>query len=172
MRVRTWVCWTVVSAAQTLAACDRTSAPDELAHAINTAHPFAAKFETYETWTLRATSVRLPSGGNAALAETLFAPIRNDPTVLAAWIKLPNRSADELSFPPKVAKPDPRGWTQVRAPLLGWIRVSRHAQCPVALPKGWRNGAVRCVIIARDRDHDPVDAPTIAMAFVDPDPVE
>lgn len=168
MKFRALACWTVISAAWPLIACDGTGAPDELARAIATAQPFASKFEAYETWTLRATSVRPPSRSDGALAETLFAPIRNDPAVLAAWIKLPNRNDDELSFPPKVAKPEAADWTQVRDPLLGRIRVTRHEQCPVALPKGWRSGVARCVLIARDRDPAPTDAPIITMAFVDP----
>ncbi len=165
MKPAAWAC--VIALASPSIACDRPATSDVLSDAITTAQPFASKFAAYETWALRATSVSQPSASNAALTEALFAPIRNDQAVLAAWITLPRNDADELSFPPRVLKPSPEAWTQVRDPALGWIRVTRHQHCPLTLPKGWRSGTERCVMLTRDPEHQPPHTLTITLAFVD-----
>lgn len=150
--------------------CSRDDESLDLAAAMASARPHASKFGGYESWVMRAWSVADPNSNDQALLETLFAPVRNDSEIAGTWIAVPGTPRRVLALPTKTEWPDSRGWTQVRDPLLGLIRVANLAQCPFSNARK-QVGKVdhqACVVIARDPDQMNDREPAIAMAFSSP----
>lgn len=160
--------WMATILGCTTVACER--APDgALSDAVANASPYTARFVAFESWALRAYSVTNPND-QRALTETLFAPLRNDSAVYAAWFETKSPVARVLSLPADVPCPDARPWTSVRDATLGWVRVARFEKCPVDAPRGWRSHGPEspvCVMLARDEERDPRHQPHITMAFVE-----
>lgn len=146
-------------------ACERGQKAGELSTAIDAARPYAAQFSRFESWANRATSVVDPARRSRALSETLFAPLRNDQGVLAAWVAV-SASDEVMSLPPSVDQPDTKAWTRARDLTLGWVRVASFQRCPITTPRGFRQAKdPACVIISRDGD-DNSGTPRLTMAFV------
>lgn len=158
--------WITCAALAALAACDGHGDHDDLAAAIATVSPHAPRFLSFEQWAARACSVADPRADARRLAETLFAPLRNDHRVVAAWVRLDAKAAGVISFPPASPLPNVPQWTDVRSPTLGWIRVASFDQCPLKGPDLRVEGeSPPCVLVSRPDSKLAEQQPRVTMAF-------
>ena len=84
--------------------------------------PHAEHFARVERWVRRTLSADAAFGDRAALEETLFAPFRRDPEVVAAWVVPADEEPLVLHGP---AEPPVERWVALRDPRLGAVRVGR-----------------------------------------------
>ena len=121
-----------------------------VAQAAERAQPHLASFNRFERWARRAAMGDAALRDRAALGEVVFAPIRNTPELLAAWVELADDRALRLSLPRASEPPKQPGWVALRDAKLGALQVAALAPCPIALPSGWRPAPpAGCVLIAR-----------------------
>ncbi|MDD9937040.1 MAG: hypothetical protein OXT09_25745 [Myxococcales bacterium] len=148
---RSRLAWGVLSAFGLLFACERGS--DALAQAAADAEPHLERFGRFDGWARRASSGNqvLPEG--EAIGETIFAPVRNDRRVLAAWVTRGGSRGRTYTLPDAVVVPEPTPWVSLRTAELGPLRVWAPERCPIDLPRWWRGetDAHPCVLLQREK---------------------
>jgi len=161
--------WAACSALLAAIACGQSDRENRLAAALEDVRPYASRFGSFEAWAGRACSVADPTASDRTLSETLFATVRGDRELLAAWIRLGPKSQRVMSLPSAVPLPDARLWTRVRDPALGWISVARFQRCPLDMTTAKAKEVTHpCVIIARAGESLSGQQPQVTMAFVEP----
>lgn len=165
MKFAQWA-WIMCAALSVVAACDRHDDRDGLAAAMAKVGPHAPRFLNFEQWVTRACSVADPRADERRLAETLFAPVRNDHGVLAVWVRMNAKAPGVIAFPPTSPLPDAPRWTDVRSPTLGWMRVASFEHCPLEGPHTRHEGeSPPCVLVSRPDNELTDQQPRVTMAF-------
>lgn len=110
------------------------------------ATPHLGRFETFDAWARRAVAAHPAFHNDAALEETVFAPLRREDDVLASWIAKDDRV--ELAYGESEAPPTGGAWTDLRTERLGPIEVTAAKLVP---PGGARAGreAERAIVLRR-----------------------
>lgn len=147
-------------------ACDVQ--PGEVARAEQGARPHLALFAAFDRWARRAGQSEEVLRDKNALGEAMFAPIRNQRSVLAAWVQIEGDRARLLALPSASAAPTPERWIALHDAALGALRVATAEPCPLAITRSRSTDSQgRCVLIARMHAAPPQRAITVTMAFSD-----
>jgi hypothetical protein len=139
----------------------------ELSAATAAVEPHLQEFSRFDAWARRARSSDEVIRDREAMREAVFAPVRNDHSVIAAWVHADSRRAAELSMPDETRPPRVERWVTLRHDTLGALRVARAGRCPVDVPGWWRQGAGQgpCVIVSRSEPYVPGGEVTVTVAF-------
>ncbi len=146
--------------------------------AVATEHaaPQLQRFASFDRWARRAASAGGGRGrGEDGLAEAVFAPIRDQPSVLAAWVQLEGARGRTVALPAGAAPPAAPAWVDLRDPALGVLRVATQQPCAIVLRSRARVRRSRqpesnppaCVLISRHAPAVP-SAITVTVAFREP----
>jgi hypothetical protein len=147
-------------------ACD--SQPDAVARAEQRARPHLPLFGLFDRWARRVGQSEEVVQDKNALAETMFAKVRNQRSVLAVWVQIEGDRARLLAWPSATALPSLGGWISLEDPTLGALRVATAQPCPVVITRSRSTvSAGRCELISRKRAAPPPRATTVTMAFRD-----
>lgn len=105
------------------------------------------RFAALDRWARRLFAAEQVPRGRAALEETLFAPVRRQAELVAAWVKRPER--EPLYLGVLDAPPEDASYRTVRHERLGELRVAR-----VELPDrlGDTPDRIPCTLIVREQD--------------------
>ena len=136
-----------VLVALALAGCRRE--PVLTARLILQVGPQRARFLAFEHWASRALATADRLRGPAALHEMVFAQLRGDDDVLAAWVERGGPPDGVLALPVGTQLPPAIVWQTLRDPELGPLRVASVAVCPLRLPARWRKDVVGCLLLGR-----------------------
>lgn len=104
-------------------------------------------FERFERWARRAMVADSVLRQRGALRETLFAPIRDDTRVAAAWVARGDEHV--LSWRGRKRPPDDVAWARVEDGMRGTLRVAT-ARLPAREDGGDRD-RISCVLVSRTR---------------------
>lgn len=158
---RRWLACALLALAA--AGCDR--AAGSLAGALERAEPHLAHFAEFDAWARRARQTDAALRSRAALDETLFAKIRSEPTVIAAWIDVRRRVPERLAMPAGAELPATVSWVQVRTAALGPLRVAVQEPCALG-PGGAASGPEpSCVLIQREQPSAPAESLLVTVAY-------
>jgi hypothetical protein len=144
--------------------CDSRAA--DLARVSEHAAPHLQRFAAFDRWARRVgVDGEMPRAGEA-LSEAVFAPIRGERWLLAAWVQLEGERARLLALPGGVVPPPLVRWAALRDPSLGPLRVAVLEHCGLQVPRGWRPSAQGpCVLISRSApSSEPALTVTVAFA--------
>ncbi len=87
------------------------------------AEPFLREFESFDGWARRSFDADLALSDPAALAETLFAPIRREPLVVAAWVE--REGADPRALGLRTDTALSQDWVDLRGvPMLARLQAA------------------------------------------------
>jgi hypothetical protein len=134
---------------------------DRIARASQRVRPHVESYRSFERWAQRAIAPDAPLGADA-LGEIVFAPIRNAPEVLGAWVELERERALHLAFPARAPLPRAASWVTLRDPAIGPLRVADAEPCPEPPPP--RQAAPACVFVTR-AGQPGARSLTVTMAF-------
>ncbi len=109
--------------------------------------PVRDRFERFDRWSRRAVAADPAFGSRAELEETLFAPLRRQEDVRAAWIER-DGAARSLRYGVSEAPPTEVEWVRVHDATLGDVEVTA-----AKLPNESGQGAEgeTCVLVRRVR---------------------
>ncbi len=147
-----------------LSGCSHAPSSPDPSEAIRLAEPHAAAYQEFEVWARRTVVADPELGSRASLEETLFAPVRRKPAIVALWVVRKSATGREVRFslPAKSMPPPSVRWVHVRAASLGpHMRVGlgdvpdRHGH----------GGVVRSVLLARTEPGPSGDGVTVIVAF-------
>ncbi|MFI5305966.1 MAG: hypothetical protein ACHQ53_01360 [Polyangiales bacterium] len=153
--------WVLVACCLLGLACDDRR--PELAAATELAQPYLRSFAEIDRWVRRVADGEDAPRTKEALAETLFARMRADPTVRGAWVTIDGDRKLELTLRGDAIAPLAAAAT-VRDPQLGVLRVVAVTHCPVASAAAPRNGEEACVLLSR-QDRTASRALSLTVAF-------
>jgi hypothetical protein len=152
--------WVLVAGCLLGLACDDRRS--ELAAATELAQPYLRSFAEIDRWVRRVADGEAAPRAKEALAETLFARMRADPTVRAAWVTIEGDRKLELTLRADGIAPLADAVT-VRDPRFGVLRVAAMAHCPVASSAKPKGGEA-CVLLSR-QDRTASRALSLTVAF-------
>lgn len=142
-----------------------------LGRASEHARPHLPAFARFSRWAQRALANDRAAGDREALAELLFAQLRGDRDVLAAFVRVGADRPIELALPERASITGTPRWQSLRDPELATVHVAVEEPCPIALTTGRTPAGppARCVLISNAGEHDePRRALAITIAFRDP----
>jgi hypothetical protein len=133
-----------------LPACNAGS--DGVARAARSAEPHLDAFAEFDGWARRANIGRQVLDDGEAVGETIFAPLRNDRDIFAAWVDRDVGHSEHYALPRDTVLPRLSDWTTLRDDKLGELRVVARKPCPLDLPSWWRGEMeeLRCVLLQRE----------------------
>jgi hypothetical protein len=140
---------------------------DHVTRAVERARPHLEGFLRFERWARRATAGRSAPRSLAVLGDLVFAPVRNSPALIGAWVSLEGERSRVLALPTSAAVPVVERWVALRDRELGALRVAVTNRCPVA-----RSAQVpvahgsSCVLLSRGDTRADQAGITVTMAFV------
>jgi hypothetical protein len=147
-------------------ACDPQ--PGAVARAEQRARPHLQLFALFDRWARRAGQSEDVLRDKNALGEAMFAKVRNQRSVLAAWAQIEGDRARLLAWPSGTALPTLDSWISLHDPKLGALRVAPAEPCPLAIKRsGSADLRGRCVLISRKYAAPPQRAITVTVAFSD-----
>ena len=106
------------------------------------------EFETFDAWARRSLDADLALRDERALEETVFAPIRREPHIVAAWVE--RAGADPRRVGLRTEAPLTFDWVELRGvPMLALLEAA-DAELPDARsPQG---PPVRVLVLSREAD--------------------
>jgi hypothetical protein len=112
------------------------------------AEPHLREFETFDAWARRSLDADLALRDERALEETVFAPIRREPHIVAAWVE--RAGADPRRVGLRTEAPLTFDWVELRGvPMLARLEAA-DAELPDARsPQG---PPVRVLVLSREAD--------------------
>lgn len=158
---RRWLACALLALAT--AGCDRAAGP--LDNALERAEPHLAHFAEFDAWARRARQTDAALRSRAALDETLFAKIRREPVVIAAWIDVRRRVPERLALPVGAELPATVGWVLVRTAALGQLRVAVQEPCAVRSGGAASELEPGCVLIQRELSSAPAESLAVTVAY-------
>jgi hypothetical protein len=155
--------WRLACAALALVGCERQAS--SLSGALDRAQPHLAHFAEFDAWARRARQSDAALGSRAALGETVFAKIRTEPGVIAAWIDVQRRNPERLALPAGVELPAAAVWVPIRTPALGPLRVAVQEPCSIRLAQAATAAEPSCVLIQRALPSAPAEQLMVTVAY-------
>jgi hypothetical protein len=143
---------------------------DRIARASQRAQPHLESYQRFERWAQRALAAPSATLQADALGEIVFAPIRNTPGVMGAWVQIAGDRPLTLALPASSPLPRDASWVALRAPPFGALRVADAERCPVARVASQAAPAPACVLVTRTERDAVARALTVTMAFASDPP--
>lgn len=97
------------------------------ADALALAETHLGDFDEFDRWARRTLEADPERPGSEAFRELLFSPLQDEPTVMAAWVVREGASPRAWELRDVASPRMHEGWTRVRHPSLGAIRIGRFA---------------------------------------------
>ena len=111
------------------------------------AEPYFREFERFDAWARRSFDADLALRDPRALAETLFAPIRREREVVAAWVERDGPDARTLGLRTEEALSGDGDWVAIRGvPMLDRLEVMERT---VPDKREWRAPDVNAILLSR-----------------------
>jgi hypothetical protein len=142
---------------------------DRISRASQRARPHIESYRSFERWAQRAIAAPNAPLGADALAEIVFAPVRNASDVAGAWVELAGDRALLLALPASAPPPRAPNWVTLRDPAIGSLRVADDERCPETRAAARPSRA--CVFVTRAGDRG-AHALAVTMAFAMPRAIE
>ena len=152
-----------VLASLVLACCGDDWNPAEAARL---AEPHMRSFTKFDAWVRRSLSSDPAFPTREALEETIFAPLRSEDSVAAAWIT-DDKSQHTLSMDETVLQPANLSWMTVRSDGLGAVRVARSTLAARGSADTSTTG-VECVLIEKNERVASTQTVRITAAYLVP----
>lgn len=117
------------------------------AEASRLATPHMGSFNKLDAWVRRTAASDPGFRTHAALEETMFAPLRSEETIVAAWV-IWEESGETASLNESIVLPTNLSWMSLRDDEHGAVRVAR-SRLQSSAPSAQPSNATDCVIIAK-----------------------
>jgi hypothetical protein len=112
------------------------------------AEPHLRAFETFDAWARRSLDADLALRDVRALDETVFAPIRRQPRIVAAWVE--REGADPRSLGLRAASLPTLDWVELRGvPMLPRLEAADTQLPDARVP---RSPPVHVLVLSRKAD--------------------
>jgi hypothetical protein len=125
----------------------------ELAEAAARAEPHVRKFTDFDRWARRAIEGLPATRASEAASETVFARIRNDDTILAAWVQWKEETQRALGLPKTAALPEGVSWVHLR--VRGGLDTALLPGCPKELAALRKRPTGRSCVLLRRSESTP-----------------
>ena len=140
--------------------CDSDSSRADLQRSVADATVHRARFERFERWSHRTLDRRVVQV-DAALRETLFAPLKLESEVLDAWVQVDGPTEMELSLRDAPGRPSGVPWRALRD--FDGLEVARSLR-PQRYPPG-KKERVDVVMLRRTQPLGALGTLTLTMAL-------